>query len=231
MERFYKLAQPDGWDFYTGNTINYRDNIGKVVRRRNLGKIKLCSDNCLHASRDPNQAFIGAKIPCSVYLVEGKAINEDSSKAGFKQLGVLEELNPIKVFKWRYEEACNPVHPFKIKPPKITQFQIDLLKRWDSVGTSVWDSVGTSVWDSVRDSVGYSVRDSVGYSVCAYTGWIFSPCVSNWKHIDHKPGEYPFQPAIDLWMQGIVPGFDGEVWRLYGKDNAEILWKGKLKKQ
>jgi len=31
MGNYYKLARPDGWDFYTGKTINYREGIGKIV--------------------------------------------------------------------------------------------------------------------------------------------------------------------------------------------------------
>jgi len=29
--KYYKLAKLDGWDFRTGNTINYRENLGKTV--------------------------------------------------------------------------------------------------------------------------------------------------------------------------------------------------------
>jgi len=269
MSKFYKIARPDGWDFYTGRTINYRDNIGKTVKRPNKGKIQLCSNTAIHASRDPNQCFVGGEIPCSLYLVEGKPYAEDGNKCGFKQLRVLKELRPEKVFKWRYEEVCNPVHPFKIKPPKvITKEHLELLKQWDlvgdsvkdsvkdsvgdSIGISVWysvwnsvwysvkdsvrDSIGISVWysvmdsvrDSVRDSVKDSVWDSVWDSVGAYVGYLFTSVVEKWKYINHKKGEYPFQPAVDLWMQGLVPVFDGKKWRLHGGEDADVLWEGEV---
>jgi len=297
---FYKLARPDGFDFYTGKTINYRENIGKDVRPPNKGKVRLCSDTCLHASKNPNAAFVGARIPCSVFRVEGKPIVEDEQKAGFNLLHVVEELDPEKIFEWRYAEANNPLNPFPVSPPKITDGHIQLLKRWDSVWASVWDSVGASVrasvwdsvWDSVRasvrasvgasvwDSVGASVWDSVGASVWdsvgasvrasvrasvwdsveasvgasveasvgdsveasvwasveasvwasveasveAYIGYIFAPAVPKWKT------EYPYQSAVDLWMQGLVPSYDGNVWRLHGGINAEILWEGTIKR-
>jgi len=253
-EQFYKLARPDGWDFYTGRTINYRDAVGHIVRRKDFGKIKLCSNTCLHASRDPNQAFIGASIPCSVFHVEGKPVIEDNNKCGFKQLRVLEKLNPETVFKWRYKEACNPLNPLTINPPEITEEHIKLLKVWasvwdsvrasvwdsvgdsvgasvwDSVGTSVWDSVWASVWDSVRasvwdsvgasvwDSVGASVRASVWDSVGAYIGYIFQPVVPGWE-------TYPYQCAVDLWKQGLIPSYDGKTWRLHGGQDAKILWE------
>jgi hypothetical protein len=107
---------------------------------------------------------------------------------------------------------------------------------WDSVGDSVRDSVGVSVWDYVRDSVGTSVRDSfgssvrdsvrdsVGASVWAYTSDFFG--LDDWKYIDHKKGENPFNPCIELWKIGIVPSFDGEKWRLHTKNG--IAWEGRL---
>ena len=209
-EQFYKLARPDGWDFYTGRTINYRDAVGHIVRRKDFGKIKLCSNTCLHASRDPNQAFIGASIPCSVFHVEGKPVIEDNNKCGFKQLRVLEKLNPETVFKWRYKEACNPLNPLTINPPEITEEHIKLLKVW----ASVWDSVRASVWDSV----GASVWNSVGASVGAYIGYIFQPVVPGWE-------TYPYQCAVDLWKQGLIPSYDGKTWRLHGGQDAKILWE------
>lgn len=217
--KFYKLARPDGWDFYTGNTINYRDNIGKIVKCPDFDKDgDLCSEAFIHASREPNQCFVGAKIPCSAYLVSGKVYAEGYNKCGFRQLKIIEELKPGKLFKWRYKEACNPVHPFKIKPPKkITGTHLELLKLW----ASVWASVG----GSVRTSVGASVWDSVW----AYTGYIFTPIVKEWKYIEHKKGEYPFQSAIDLWKMGLVPSFNGKTWQLHSGGDAKILWEGEIK--
>jgi hypothetical protein len=88
--------------------------------------------------------------------------------------------------KWKKEvyshldlkKLLKPIHPFKIKPPKITKKHLKILLHWssvwDSVGGSVRDSVGASVWASVRssvwDSVRDSVRDSVGASVGAFVG-------------------------------------------------------------
>jgi hypothetical protein len=99
----------------------------------------------------------------------------------------------------------------------------------DSVRGSVWASVRGSVWASVRDSVWASVRDSVGDSVWAYVGSLFP--LSEWKYIDYKnplfeKGKYPFQSVVDLWKLGLVPSWDGKVWRLHGGEKAEILWKG-----
>jgi hypothetical protein len=122
---------------------------------------------------------------------------------------------------------------------------------FDSVYNSAWDSVPTSVldnvWASVRGSVLYSVFDSVLASVrtsvldnvlaivrnsvldsaWVYIGSLF-PGIKNWKNINHVPGVYPFQPAVDLWHSGLVPSYDGKTWRLHSGEKAEIVWKGKL---
>jgi len=65
------------------------------------------------------------------------------------------------------------------------------------------------------------VGASVGAFVGAYISSFFH--CSIWKHIKHKKGENPFQPGIDLWMQGLVPSFDGKVWRLHGGKKGEVL--------
>jgi hypothetical protein len=141
------------------------------------------------------------------------------------------------------------IHPFKIQPPEITPEVLELLKQWASVGNSVWDSVrasvGNSVWDSVRDSVrasvgnsvrasvGNSVRDSVRDSVRASVGnsvwdsvWdSVRAYISSFITIEYK---YDLSPAIKLWEMGLVPVFDGKVWKLCGGKKGQVLWEGVL---
>lgn len=101
---------------------------------------------------------------------------------------------------------------------------------WDSVRTSVMNSVRDSVQDSVWDSVMYSVRapvmysvwGSVGDSMYAYISSLF-PNIKKWKYIEHKEGVNPFQSGIDLWHMGLMPSFDGEVWRLHKGKKAEVV--------
>lgn len=243
--KYYKLAQPDGWDFWTGKTINYREGIGRDVTIKDLGKYVLCSSSVVHASRNPNDCFVGAEIPCSAYEVWGVPVIEDNQKAGFVTLRIKQEIVDLdRLFGWCYSEAIAPIHPFKITPPKIiTDTHRNLLQNWASVwssaGVSVWDSVGAvvgdSVWVSMWDSVGASVRNSVRASaeasvwgsaeaaVGAYTGSLF-PNIKTWKYIKHKKGAYPYQAAVDLWRQGLVARYDRKTWRLYGGKNAKILF-------
>ena len=247
MTTYFKIAKPDGWDFYTGETINYRDCLVRGVPAqpptpdRALG---LCSSGVIHASRRAEDCFQGGTIPCSLFRVRGKPVVKDASKAGFLSLEVVEELNPANHFRWRYEKAVNPVRPFSLTPPPIDNEILALLTQWASVGYSVWASVGASVrasvwasgwdsvrasvgasaWDSVRASVGasmgYSVRASVRESVGAYVGYIFAPVVPAWRTM------YPYQAGVDLWKCGLVPSFDGRVWRLHGHEDARVLWEG-----
>ncbi|MCX6574976.1 MAG: hypothetical protein NTV82_01135 [Candidatus Aminicenantes bacterium] len=93
------------------------------------------------------------------------------------------------------------------------------------VGTSAWASVGASVWASTWDSVGVSVWDSVW----AYIGSFFNLPRFAWKYTENiECAGYPFQPAVDLWMMGLVPSYDGKNWRLHGGPKGKMLWKGTI---
>jgi hypothetical protein len=260
MDKYYKLAQLDGYDFRTGHTINYREAIGKTVTvptyrkyraRTKLNGYTLCTDEVLHASKEPLQCFIGAKIPCSAYIVEGTPVVSSSDKLGFTKLKVLEEIGQEKLadlFGFDYPQAINPVHPLKLVAPTITNTELSLLQSWDSVrdsvgasvgasvwasvgdsvwasvGDSVWASVWDSVWDSVWASVGDSVRASVGDSVRAYIGSLF-PKIKTWKYTPTNIQGYPYQSCVNLWHKGIVPSFDGEIWRLHTGLNARVAYE------
>jgi len=146
------------------------------------------------------------------------------------------------------------VHPFRIRHPKIKPYHIRILREWDSVWgsvgasvwasvwdsvgasvrdsvwDSVWGSVGASVWASVWDSVGASVRDSVWDSVWdsvrAYVGSFFKLKRKEWKYTKGvKCKGYPFMSLVKLWEMGLVPSFDGKIWRLHGGKNAKVLFE------
>ena len=135
---------------------------------------------------------------------------------------------------WDYYRACYPVNPLELDIPFDKEKSLSLLKDWASVRASVWTSVLDSVRDFVGASVFYSVRnfmedsmrtyvrDSVRASVYAYISSLF-PNIKKWKYIEHKEGVNPFQSCIDLWNMGLVPSFDGKVWRLYKGKKAEVV--------
>jgi len=117
------------------------------------------------------------------------------------------------------------VNPFGVPPPnEITPAHLALLREWASVWGSVVDTVGNSTWASVRASVGASVWGSIW----AYAGSLFRVPRVAWKNTEHIPGDgYPFQPAVDLWHQGLVPSYDGTTWRLHGGPDGRVLWEGR----
>lgn len=145
------------------------------------------------------------------------------------------------------KEVLKPINPLKIKPvTKITKEHKRLLKEWASVENLVWNSVENLVWDSVRDSVGDSVGDSVWNSVWnsvrtsvgnsvwnsvwnlvwTYFGSLFKLDRNQWKYTNKiKTKGYPFQPAVDLWKQGLVPSFDGKIWRLHTGKKAKVVFE------
>ena len=140
----------------------------------------------------------------------------------------------IEIHEWLEKADWKTiVEPLIIKPiinpfvdrniTEATPEDLELLKKWASVRASVWASVRASVWasvwDSVEDSVEASVWDSVWDSVRAY--------VSSYFSIDYK---FDFSSAIKLWEKGIIPSFNGKVWRLHGKD-GKVIWEGKIIKE
>jgi len=121
------------------------------------------------------------------------------------------------------------VHPFKdFSVTEVSKKDLKLLKEWASIGDSVGDSVRTSVRTSVGASVGASVRDSVGdsvrISVWASVGDSVWTYTATYFDIKYKVN---INPSNDLWNKGLVPSFDGKLWRLHGKE-GKVIWKGKI---
>ncbi len=145
------------------------------------------------------------------------------------------------------------VHPFKLPLiKKVTPAMMEALKNWDSVwdsirdsvrdsvwgsvGGSVWDSIRDSVWDSVGDSVWDSIRDSVRDSVWGSVGGSVWDSIrgSVWGSVRDSVGgyissffaikyKYDFSSINKLWDKGIVPSFDGKLWRLHSGEKAKIV--------
>ena len=205
--------------------------------------------------------------------VGGKSVELDIFKRRYEEFELIRKIEKEEVVSlakakepdlgWKLSEALYPINPFIDRQClRVSDSDIDLLKKWASVWTSVWDStrysgresvwdsiwdsiwgsirasvwasvwasvgasVGNSVEDLVEDSVGDLVEDSVGDSVGAYISSLF-PNIKKWKYVEHEEGVNSFQCGIDLWNKGLVPSYDGSVWRLHGYE-GKILWEGKL---
>ena len=98
---------------------------------------------------------------------------------------------------------------------------------WGSVRDFIWRSVWGSVRSSVRNFAWGSVEDSIEDFIWIYIGSLF-PAIDKWAYIDHKKGDYPLQPGVDLWKRGFIPIHVNGKWKLYhlvvGKP-AEPVWE------
>ena len=205
------------------------------------GKEYVCDDFDTNTKHDCSRGYYATGIDglicsfrnlpgCEVWECEvgGRKVEIDQFKRRYERIKIvcqvpIEEVKRLasveeKKVGYKLAEALFPVNPLKIKAGTVTvtvtETEIKLLRQWASVGASVRDSVRDSVWDSVVDSVR------------AYISSLF-PGIKKWKYIDHPEGENPFQPCIDLWHRGLVPSYDGKVWRLHAGEKAEIVWEGK----
>jgi len=139
------------------------------------------------------------------------------------------------------------VNPLELpEVERVTDEQIDWLKSWASVWGADWgaawasarasvlESVGAlvrasvldSVWESVGDLVGALVRasvgDLVGPLVRASVGPLVGAYISTFFAIEYQ---HDFSSAVKLWEAGLVPAFDGKVWRLHTGKNAKIVYE------
>lgn len=65
----------------------------------------------------------------------------------------------------------------------------------------------------------------VGILLGILFGLLFGDYISSFFDIKYK---HDFSSCIKLWERGLVPSFDGKIWRLHGYPNGKILWEGKL---
>ncbi len=219
------------------------------------GREYICVDFDPNPAEDCSRGYYATDIDGIIYSfrnlpgyevweveVGGKGVEIDQFKRRYERITLLRQIPPdeLKMLAeaeeenvgYKLAEALFPVNPLKIKAGPVTDEEIDLLKKWDSVCDSVWGGVLDSVRDSIRDSsvwgsIRGSVLGSVRGSVWAYISSLYTG-IKNWKYFDHPEGENPFQPCIDLWHRGFVPSFDGKIWRLHAGENAEVVWEGEI---
>ena len=193
------------------------------------GKQYECEDFDSNPHKDCSRGFHATGIDGLIYSFRnlpgyevwevetgGRSVEINQFKRRYEQIKLIREvpLDEVKELAlaeeekvgYKLAEALFPVNPLLVKRTgPVTEDEIELLKKWDSIGYSVGDSI----------------RDSVG----AYTSSLF-PGITKWEHIDHLEGENPFQPCVDLWHKGLVPSYDGETWRLHAGKKAEVVWEG-----
>ena len=109
---YYKLTTHDGWDLYTGATINYREahERGEAVRLESTAAARLCTATVLHAGHTPRATFSGLARErtglehLALWEVTGVPLVDDGRKAGFRELRVLRELGLIETVYGAWED-------------------------------------------------------------------------------------------------------------------------------
>ena len=215
MGAYYKAVRLDKTSHYDKAT---KWRVGAVVRPSKDPHD--CHGACgvgIHCSPTLLGAVSYQRGPSRYYEVEpGQVLGADDTKVRCNQVRVIRELRRAEIDKlagFKLWEANHPVNPLLNKRRLLTEDEMtQLIKQW----ASVWSSTGASVRDSVGDSVRISVWASVGDSVWTYTATYFD--------IKYKVN---INPSNDLWNKGLVPSFDGKLWRLHGKE-GKVIWKGKI---
>jgi hypothetical protein len=139
-----------------------------------------------------------------------------------EQIGWLKEWNSVKVADWHWVMASVKEYARESVGTAVGESVWSSL--WDSVGdtgsslvrTSIVASVGASIWDSNWPSLRDSVLVSVWVAVWAYACSFFK-----------TENVLRTAPAIKLWEAGLVPTWDGSVWRLHTGADAHIVYEWK----
>ena len=133
----------------------------------------------------------------------GKSVKINQFKMRYEYIRIVKEV-PLSIIKRRALAAEKDLKyrlSIALFPPNPFDLHPKVTKK---------DIENLKKWSSVRDSV----RGSVWDSVRGYISSIFPDL-----------GENPFQSCIDLWDKGLVPSFDGKIWRLHGEKDAKILFE------
>lgn len=177
---------------------------------------------------------------------------EKDSLYGFSYNEALHPVNPCEIISKPTTEDKKNLKLWKSAVESLDKFLSASISNivWSSVsdyvGASVRDLVKDSVWNltvdsvfefirnsfrdptanfldgSIKFSIINSIDESISNSAWAYIGYLF-PKINKWAHIDHKEGEYPFQPGVELWKRGFIPVKINGKWKLYNLRQDTIL--------
>jgi hypothetical protein len=57
-------------------------------------------------------------------------------------------------------------------------------------------------------------------------GFCFKLERKDWKYTDKIDCKgYPFESSVKLWKLGLMPSFDGKIWRLHTGKKAKIIYE------
>lgn len=148
-----------------------------------------------------------------------KLANDWESTVGFKLRESLFPVNPLEIERefWLTKEEEGWIEDWIRVAGDIGSVRNSVWNEKEvySNGICAWDSVGcpvrTVLVNTVEDMKAKNlVSDSVRDVAMAYISSLFY--ISKW---DGWEEQYPFESGIKLWRAGLVPSYDGYVWRVY----------------
>jgi hypothetical protein len=141
MSEYYKVVRPDLSSF---SDPTYVYVVGRRMRPTTRGD-RLCAAGLLHASPTPEQAATYGRWPYRLLAVEGRPVVEDTDKAGFRQLTVVEELPVVRCF--------GPSGDLVLEVLR----QVGEVTDWAAAraaaraaGAAAWDAAWAAAWDAAR---------------------------------------------------------------------------------
>ncbi len=150
-ERDYiKVAREDGWDIFTGNSVNYRASIGSTVFPKGQWTSGRCGGEGLLYAIDARSweeaiSHIRGQWPFSLFKVKGRpVVTEYGLESGFLELQVVEEIDVLSMLPFP-RERLGKIEPFK---KVVTKINDDIMEKYRQF-QKVKDLIVPSVWNTV----------------------------------------------------------------------------------
>lgn len=164
---WHKLARPDGFDFYTGKTLNYREAIRRTLLCPDFNLRPECGGG-IHISENPCDGFIGAKIPCSAYEVRPKnLVRIDERKSKAQEVYVVREITDLDtLFGFPYTDLVSFIDNLKNIPwfrpdhNPDPSWRIFTRKTWDAHRAAALYAARDAAWNAARDAARNAARDA-----------------------------------------------------------------------
>jgi len=235
MKNYYKLTTHDGWDLYTGGTINYRraHERGEAVRLESTAAPKLCTAAVLHAGHTPRATFSGLAREwtgldkLALWEVTGVPLVDDGRKAGFRELRVLRELGLIETVygaredfgartRWIAEELIPAVRRIPWlrprRPPEVELIEALVTEHLLALGEA--GDVGPLPLRVVT-TITAAAADAYAAAAAAdrlpsRLPWCLRPRAvvrraARWYVVHGDARPSPWMPLIELWSLGVLP--------------------------
>ena len=162
MTVYYKATRLDGFDFYTGKTINYADAVGgRVAVPNRRGKAGCCTNSVLHASDMPTETLIGGSWPCRLFEVTGRPVAQKDHKFGFRSLRVVREVEAWQALGPQGREVAALVE-------RATRLTLDEAERlaaaWYAARGAARYAAEDAAWYAAGGAARYVARDAAGHA-------------------------------------------------------------------